>query len=763
MSKLFRMQALVACRLLLLAGALSGAFSQQLVSTVNELKEEIYTPLPLGPGHAGDACVRLLHASGTVGCAAPTGELPTEGRLVRLEALRQPDEYPEGAVYLLPPGLLADFLLQCRDSPSLAGRVRGVLSEPGPAPSYSQAAAAPLADYALYANRSYPWNPAGKGLNGLALPFPVFLLDEGTAENARQRAAYNAQQQLNGALNHARMRLTMEAAGNSSACLAARTCLPLGGHSVVAALPALPLPAGNSSSNSSGGGGSGDMPAIWVLAQFDTAGLFHEAAVGAESPVSGLIAMLAAAEVLGSADASAAVGQYRERYRRRLVFAALGGEPWGLMGSKRLLWEAASGAPSVAGFDLTPGGVAAVLEVGPVGRARPSAADGQRTLVEGAGVALYAHMPAGGASAAAGVLSALQAAASSASAAAGLSVGVAQASAALPGLPPTASAGSFVRVLQGGGANASSAPPAVLLSDFDTAFQVPTFQSSLYDNITWVDADSIAATAVVVARTAHALALGDDDAAGAAAELPVNYTAVQATVQELIQCLMNSTLGLGCPIAQAMMTPVNPGHLSHYIGILRSLTADPQAPDANIKSDYERFIWNWLAFATRPKPPSNSSTGSGDGDSGGGGGDEGLQRCQPMNATACPAGFVCAGSRSIKGPEGQGMCLNATVRFVPSYSTWLLCDGCDGANTNYEFRWQLTDGAAQWEQQHGWPADPLWAESNWPNDTPALTLYLKEDGAVEMALLGAGLAVAGASVAAALLIRFAYHRKLKQQ
>lgn len=67
------------------------------------------------------------------------------------------------------------------------------------------------------------------------------------------------------------------------------------------------------------------------------------------------------------------------------------------------------------------------------------------------------------------------------------------------------------------------------------------------------------------------------------------------------------------------------------------------------------------------------------------------------------------------------------------------------------------------EQQHGWPADPLWAESNWPNDTPALTLYLKEDGAVEMALLGAGLAVAGASVAAALLIRFAYHRKLKQQ
>ncbi|KAL4441829.1 hypothetical protein ABPG77_003745 [Micractinium sp. CCAP 211/92] len=761
------MQTVSACRLLLLAGALSGALSQQLVSTVNELKNEIYTPLPLGPGHAGDACVRLLHASGTVGCAAPTGAQPTEGRLVRLETLRQPDEYPDDAVYLLPPALLADFLLQCRDSPSLAGRVRGVLSEPGPAPSYSQGAAAPLAEFALYANRSYPWNPAGKGLNGLALPFPVFLLDDGTAENAQRRAAYNAEQQLNGALHHAKMRLTMQAAGNSSACLAARTCLPLGGHSVVAALPALPPPTGNGSSGngtmSSGGGGGGssggdDMPAIWVLAQFDTAGLFHEAAVGAESPVSGLIAMLAAAEVLGSAEGSAAAGQYRERYRRRIVFAALGGEPWGLMGSKRLLWEAASGAASVAGFNITPGGVAAVLEVGPVGRARPGAAGAQRMLAEDAGgVSLYAHTPAGGATAAAGVLGALQAAASNVSAVVGTSVSVAPASAALPGLPPTTSAASFVRVLQGSGGNASSAPPAVLLSDFDTAFQGSTFQSSLYDNISLVDADSIAAVAVVVARAAHALALGEDGAAGAAAELPVNYTAVQASVQGLMQCLMNTTQGLGCPFAQAMMTPVSQGHLSHYIGILRSLTADPQTPDANIKSDYERFLWNWLAFATRPKPPGNSSDGGGDG-----GGDEGLQRCQPLNATACPPGFVCAGSRSIKGPEGQGMCLNATVRFVPSYSTSLLCDACDGANTNYEFRWQLTDAAAQWEQQHGWPADPLWAESNWPNDTPALTLYLKEDPAVEMALLGAGLAVAGASVAAALLIRFAHRRKLKR-
>lgn len=84
---------------------MTWGLSEHRAKQVNELKNEIYTPLPLGPGHAGDACVRLLHASGTVGCAAPTGAQPTEGRLVRLETLRQPDEYP-GA--LAPPQAPAD-------------------------------------------------------------------------------------------------------------------------------------------------------------------------------------------------------------------------------------------------------------------------------------------------------------------------------------------------------------------------------------------------------------------------------------------------------------------------------------------------------------------------------------------------------------------------------------------------------------------------------------------------------------------------------
>lgn len=169
-----------------------------------------------------------------------------------------------------------------------------------------------------------------------------------------------------GALNWARMTLHMDGTGNSTTCIGAQTCLPLGGHSVVATLPPLPPPG-----NASAPAPVDDLPAVWILSQFDTAGLFHEAMVGADAPVSGLIAMLAAAELLGSSNATAAVAAAGLRYRRRLVFAALGGEPWGLMGSKRLLWELSVGgggnasAPlaglsaangSIAGVSTLPGG-----------------------------------------------------------------------------------------------------------------------------------------------------------------------------------------------------------------------------------------------------------------------------------------------------------------------------------------------------------------------------------------------------------------------
>lgn len=101
----------------------------------------------------------------------------------------------------------------------------------------------------------YEWAPlyTTASVHEPALPFPLVTLLcalglSGALNVARISLPLSAHavtllraQGLSGALNVARMRLTMDAAPapNSSACLAERTCLPLGGHSVAAVLPPL--------------------------------------------------------------------------------------------------------------------------------------------------------------------------------------------------------------------------------------------------------------------------------------------------------------------------------------------------------------------------------------------------------------------------------------------------------------------------------------------------------------------------------------------
>ena len=70
--------------------AVPGAQGQYLSGIANSkhLKRAIYTEL-----RHGDACVRLLHASGSIGCAAPSRG-SVEGVLVRVAELQPADTYP---------------------------------------------------------------------------------------------------------------------------------------------------------------------------------------------------------------------------------------------------------------------------------------------------------------------------------------------------------------------------------------------------------------------------------------------------------------------------------------------------------------------------------------------------------------------------------------------------------------------------------------------------------------------------------------------
>jgi len=59
-----------------------------------------------------------------------------------------------------------------------------------------------------------------------------------------------------------------------------------------------------------------------------------------------LITLLAVADILGNNTAAMAT------YSKRLVLTALMGEPWGFMGSKRLLWEMYNKADTTTGLTL---------------------------------------------------------------------------------------------------------------------------------------------------------------------------------------------------------------------------------------------------------------------------------------------------------------------------------------------------------------------------------------------------------------------------
>lgn len=76
----------------------------------------------------------------------------------------------------------------------------------------------------------------------------------------------------------------------------------------------------------------------------------------------------------------------------------------------------------------------------------------------------------------------------------------------------------------------------------------------------------------------------------------MNRTAIAATVEELISCLVAAEPGLSCPLASSLMSGFGPAE--HYISVLRSPTRDSQDPDPAVKGNMARFLWNYLASRT---------------------------------------------------------------------------------------------------------------------------------------------------------------------
>ncbi|GFQ00012.1 nicastrin [Phtheirospermum japonicum] len=340
------------------------------------------------------------------------------------------------------------------------------------------------------------------------------------------------------------MQTTKSGTHDSDSCLKEGTCLPLGGYSVWSALPPInissPLKA---------------KPVVLAMTSMDSASFFRDKNLGAESPISGLIALLAVVDALSHLDGL-------EELNKQLVFVVLTGEAWGYLGSRRFFLESDQQSDTMKGLDLAT--IETVVEIGSVGKSYPQ---GIKTF--------FAHT-AGATSSVNGTLNALQHAQDSLITE---SIMVKTASISNPGVPPS-SLMTFLRK--------KPQISGLVLEDFDTAFSNEFYHSHL-DGLSNINSSSIVAAASLVARTLYILAGGKDPSA-------INSIKINSSlVEELIGCLLDCEPGLSCGLVKHYISPSTTCP-SHYVGVLLGEPSSELYPA--YAGDISRFVWNFLADKT---------------------------------------------------------------------------------------------------------------------------------------------------------------------
>ncbi|XP_073149434.1 nicastrin isoform X2 [Henckelia pumila] len=511
--------------------------------SVPDLEKSMYTQID------GYPCVRLLNISGAIGCSnpgrgkvvAPIVQFKNANMLVRSTAiLVSADEFES-------------LLSRVSKDPNFSRNVAGVLVEAstqvqnglkGNSPDVKF----PQAEFAPYKSNNFEWNPTGSGIMWKAFNFPVFLLSETSTPIVQEAVLTNDKRKTSYTEDVVEFDLIMDTTKSGSldsdACLRDGACLPLGGYSVWSALPPISI----SSSPKT-------KPLVLTVTSMDSSSFFRDRSLGADSPISGLITLLAAVDALSCI-------QKLDELDKQLVFVVLTGEAWGYLGSRRFLLEYDQHADAINGLDMAM--VETIMEIGSVGK---SFSQGVKTL--------FAHTS-GDTSSVHGTLDALQRAQDSLKSD---GIVVKRASSSNPGVPPS-SLMTFLRK--------NHQTSGLVLEDFDSAFSNKFYHSHL-DDISNVNSSAIVAAAALVARTLYIASGGNNDSV-------INSININASmVEELLSCLLKCEPGLSCDLVKHYISPSSTCP-SHYVGVI--LGEPSSAPNPVYVGDVSRFVWNFLADKT---------------------------------------------------------------------------------------------------------------------------------------------------------------------
>lgn len=524
------------------------------LESVPDLEQSMYTNVD------GYPCVRLLNLSGEIGCANP-GREKVVAPVVRLKNV---DQLAESYTVLISEDEIQNFFDSVSKDQILAKKVAGVLIESSTEPprgegGFSPVEKFPQAKFAPYKNMNYEWNPPGSNILWRKYNFPVFLLSKDSTSVLREIAAKNEKGRNTYTVGVAEFDLVMQTTKvgthDSKSCLEQQSCLPLGGYSVLSSLPPLDTIIEK------------PKPIILTVASMDSASFFRDKSPGADSPLSGMISLLAAVEALSHADGV-------NELNKQLVFLVFTGEAWGYLGSRRFLAELDMNSDVVHGLNSTL--IEQVIEVGSTGKAFNRGLN-----------SFFIHA-ARGSSASNKTFDALQSAQESL----GSSTKISMASKSNPGIPPS-SLMSFLRK--------NSSVSGLVLEDFDTSFR-NKFYHSHWDDISNINSSAVATAASLVARTLYILGSGDK-ASNKKALDAINVNS--SLVEELIGCLLTCEPGLSCGLVKDYIAPTQ-NCPNHYTGVL--VGGPSFKPYFDYVSDLSRFVWNFLAEKTStPTENANSS------------------------------------------------------------------------------------------------------------------------------------------------------------
>ncbi|XP_038721111.1 nicastrin isoform X1 [Tripterygium wilfordii] len=551
-----RKQPLIPILLVLFIFQMRFAFSGKINSmeSVPDLQEAMYMVID------GFPCVRLLNLSGEIGCSNP-GRDKVVAPVVRF---KKDMELSHSSAILVSLDEFQYLFDRISNDSSLAKNIAGVLVESGTEiqnklKEFSPAYKFPEAEFAPYQSISHEWNPIGSGAMWKAYNFPVFLLSESGTVTLQEVALKNEKKKRSYTVDVAEfdvvMQTTKYGTRDSESCLKEQTCLPLGGYSVWSSLPPI-----NVSSLDT------PKPIILAVATMDAASFFRDKSLGADSPISGLIAMLAAVDALSRVDGL-------DSLSKQLVFTVFTGEAWGYLGSRRFLLELDLGSDPVNG--LSNKLIETVLEIGSVGKGFSQ--DNKTFFAHTAGVSSATNQ----------TIIALERAQASLKSE---HVMISMPSISNPGIPPS-SLMVFLRK--------NPQTSGVVLEDFDSAFANKFYHSHL-DDVSNINSSAIAAAGSLIARTLYILASNSKDSSISSLSA-INVNA--SLVQELMDCLLNCEPGMYCELVKNYISPTNKCP-SHYAGVIQG---EPSStPYLGLVDDVSRFVWNFLADKTSI-PKENSS------------------------------------------------------------------------------------------------------------------------------------------------------------